>query len=83
MVKCLLLDRLCVHESAIDHGGLRKEFFRLLAIRFGKVLMIGSDSSKFMLPDVKALQVKLICLLMYLLNYPYRTRTSIRWESIL
>ena len=35
------------------------------------------------MPDVKALQVKLICLLMYLLNYPYRTRTSIRWESIL
>lgn len=47
-----------IGEGGIDYGGPRREFFRLLAVSFGKELMIG-DSSKFMMPDVTALQVNM------------------------
>jgi len=53
-----------VGEGGIDHGGPRREFFRLLAISFGNELMIG-DTSKFMRPDVTALQVGMAGLHMY------------------
>ena len=45
-------------EVAIDYGGVRREFFRLLAVKFGKELMIV-DTFKFMMPDMTALQVNI------------------------
>ena len=46
-----------VGEGAIDQGGPRREFFRLLAEEIGSRCMIGKDGHKFWLADVGALQV--------------------------
>ena len=58
-----------IGEEAIDYGGPRREFFRLLAINFAKELMVG-DNFKFMKPDVKALQV-IYCSISIVLVMPF------------
>ena len=46
-----------VGEGAIDYGGPRREFFRLLAAKASKSMFIGSDDMMFFSMDTAALQV--------------------------
>ena len=46
-----------VGEAAVDQGGPRREFFRLLAKEFGSRCLVGKEDCKFWLADVGALQV--------------------------
>jgi hypothetical protein len=46
-----------VAEGAIDHGGPRRELFRLLALEASNQYFIGKEGSKFFCNDVTALQV--------------------------
>ena len=46
-----------VGEAAVDQGGPRREFFRLLAKEFGSRYLVGREDCKFWLADVGALQV--------------------------
>ena len=44
-------------EGAIDHGGPRREFFRLLAQKSQECFFIGEASNSYFLPNVSAIQV--------------------------
>ena len=46
-----------VGEGAIDHGGPRRELFRLFALKASDQYFIGNDGNKFFCNDVIALQV--------------------------
>ena len=46
-----------VREGGIDHGGPRREFFRMLADEAARTYMIGRDHAKYMDANVTALQV--------------------------
>lgn len=46
-----------VGEGGIDHGGPRREFFRMLADEAARTYMIGRDHAKYMDANVTALQV--------------------------
>ena len=44
-------------EGAVDHGGPKREFFRLLAYKAKDLLLRGKDLSMFFSPNVSAVQV--------------------------
>ena len=46
-----------VGEGAIDHGGPRREFFRLLALKSSEEFFQGRAGCKFFVNNVVALQV--------------------------
>ena len=48
-----------VGESALDYGGPRREFFRLLASDAAQSLFVGNDGMKFFYLDPTALQVSM------------------------
>ena len=49
-----------VGESAIDHGGPLREFFRLLALESSEEFFQGRLGCKFFVNNVVALQVKFL-----------------------
>ena len=51
-----------VGEGAVDHGGPRREFFRLLAINAKERMFMGPPTRKFFATDVAAIQVNLTVL---------------------
>ena len=48
-----------VGEGAVDHGGPRREFFRLLAIEAQENLLRGPPTAKFFDTNVSAVKVSL------------------------
>ncbi len=53
-----------VGEGAVDSGGPRREFFRLLASEASNTLFIGNVTAKFFVMNAQALQVStLTCIL--------------------
>ena len=46
-----------VGEGAVDYGGPRREFFRLLALKAGDVFFEGTPTKKFFALNVPAIQV--------------------------
>ena len=57
-----------VGESAVDSGGPKREFFRLLAEDSKGYFFFGSASKKFFFADVSAVQVRHVVLCI-LINY--------------
>lgn len=51
-----------VGEGAVDHGGPRREFFRLLAINAKEIMFMGPPTTKFFATNVAAIQVNLLLL---------------------
>ena len=47
-------------EGAIDRGGPRREFFRLLALKASEEFFQGKPGSKFFANNVVALQVYIV-----------------------
>lgn len=50
-----------VGEGAVDYGGPRREFFRLLASEAATKLLHGNDFRKFFLMNATAFQVTYSC----------------------
>ena len=48
-----------VGEGAVDYGGPRREFFRILASDAAKSFFVGNDFMKFFSMDATAFQVGL------------------------
>ncbi len=46
-----------VGEGAVDAGGPRRQFFRILGIEGARVLFVGNDSQTFFASRVVAIQV--------------------------
>ena len=53
----VLLQVKFVGEGAIDYGGPRREFFRLLALNARDTFFIGDSNRKFFDTNVSAVQV--------------------------
>ena len=45
-------------EGAIDHGGPRREFFRLFSLKASSTYLHGNNGEKFFVNNVIALQVR-------------------------
>lgn len=56
-----------VGEGAVDNGGPRREFLRMLASEASELFFIGSDNVKFFSMNATALQVCSIGLIMIIL----------------
>jgi hypothetical protein len=68
-------------EAAVDLGGPRREFFRLLALKAGETMFIG-DRHKFFNTNVRAIQVSIIFLQIKPTLSIYRTGNFLSWGNI-
>ena len=73
-----------VGEWAVDTGGPRREFFRLVALEAKEKFFIGRSFQKFFLCDILAIQVSLLYYLKFYLCYNYRgmiiTILGVSWQ---
>ena len=54
-----------VGEEAVDSGGPRREFFRILGMEGARRLFVGNDTKKFFASRVTAIQVHVMLLLLF------------------